>query len=87
MSFITFLEMRVFWYNSRYSQIKYMKCISWNVNGIRSCVNKGFLEYLQIENPDIIGLQEVKAKEDQNPILIDLRSLGYEVYWHGAERP
>lgn len=64
-----------------------MKCISWNVNGIRACTKKGFLEYLQIENPDIIGLQEVKAKEDQNPILTELNDLGYQVYWHGADRP
>ncbi len=64
-----------------------MKFISWNVNGIRACAKKGFLDYLQIENPDIIGLQEVKAKEDQNPILAELNDLGYEVYWHGADRP
>lgn len=64
-----------------------MKFISWNVNGIRACAKKGFLDYLKIENPDVIGLQEVKAKEDQNPIFQELKDLGYEVYWHGAERP
>jgi exodeoxyribonuclease III len=64
-----------------------MKFISWNVNGIRACVNKGFLEYLQTENPDIIGLQEVKAKADQNPIVSELSDMGYQIYWNGAERP
>ena len=64
-----------------------MKLVSWNVNGIRACANKGFLDYLRIENPDIIALQEVKAKEDQNPILREVQDLGYEVYWHHAERP
>ena len=64
-----------------------MKFISWNVNGIRACVNKGFLDYLAIENPDIIGLQEVKAKEEQNPVLPQMQDLGYQVFWNAAERP
>lgn len=64
-----------------------MKLISWNVNGIRACANKGFLDYLRTENPDVIGLQEVKAKEDQNPILAELNDLGYSVIWNHADRP
>ena len=64
-----------------------MKLISWNVNGIRACANKGFLDYLRIENPDVIGLQEVKAKEEQNPILAELNDLGYQVIWNHADRP
>jgi exodeoxyribonuclease-3 len=64
-----------------------MKLISWNVNGIRACVNKGFLDYLRIESPDVIGLQEVKAKEEQNPILQELKDLGYQVIWNHADRP
>jgi exodeoxyribonuclease-3 len=40
-----------------------MKIHSWNVNGIRASVKKGFLEYLDTEKPDILGLQEVKATE------------------------
>ena len=63
------------------------KYVSWNVNGIRSAASKGFLDYLAIENPDVIGLQEVKAKEDQNPILLELMSMGYQVIWHHADRP
>ncbi len=56
------------------------------MNGIRAAVVKGFLDYLREENPDIIGLQEVKATEEQNPIPLELASLGYHVYWHAAER-
>jgi exodeoxyribonuclease-3 len=64
-----------------------MKFVSWNVNGIRACVSKGFLEYLAVENPDVVGLQEVKAKEDQNPVPLELAAMGYRVFWHAAERP
>ena len=64
-----------------------MKFISWNVNGIRACAKKGFIDYLVLEAPDMIGLQEVKAKEDQNPILAEVAELGYETYWHAADRP
>ena len=62
-----------------------MKLISYNVNGIRSAINKGFVDWLREENPDIIGLQEIKAKEnDIDPaIFIDL---GYELYWFPAQK-
>lgn len=63
-----------------------MKFVSWNVNGIRSVLTKGFLSYLEYESPDVIGLQEVKAMEDQFPAGLDLQSLGYQVYWNAAER-
>lgn len=42
-----------------------MKLISWNVNGIRAILGKGFLDYLDQENPDIICLQETKARREQ----------------------
>lgn len=64
-----------------------MKLVSWNVNGIRSCASKGFLDYLALENPDVVGLQEVKAKDYQNPIAGELQEMGYRVIWHAAERP
>gem|GEM_PF-2961220 len=38
------------------------------------------------ENPDIIGMQEVKATEDELPIKIDLLSLGYSIYWNDANK-
>ena len=40
-----------------------MKLISYNVNGIRAAMNKGFLDWLAKESPDVIGLQEIKALE------------------------
>lgn len=60
-----------------------MKIASYNVNGIRSAMNKGFVDWLRIENPDIIGLQEIKAQEKDidSSIFIDL---GYNLYWHSA---
>lgn len=60
-----------------------MKLISYNVNGIRSAINKGFVDWLKKENPDIIGLQEIKAQEkDINPAIFE--DLGYELYWFPA---
>ena len=60
-----------------------MKLISYNVNGIRSAINKGFVHWLKEENPDVIGLQEIKATEQDidRSIFVDL---GYELYWHPA---
>jgi len=62
-----------------------MKIISYNVNGIRAAVGKGFLEWLQAENPDVLCLQETKAQPEQIPIL-ELESLGYRSYWFSAEK-
>lgn len=60
-----------------------MKLISYNVNGIRSAINKGFVDWLKKENPDVIGLQEIKAQEkDINPAIFE--DLGYELYWFPA---
>lgn len=61
-----------------------MKLISWNVNGIRACINKGFNEFLENENPDIICLQEVKAMSEQ---ATELKTPNHpHVYWNSAER-
>lgn len=62
-----------------------MKIISYNVNGIRAAVNKGLLEWLETENPDVLCLQEIKAQEDQIDVL-SLQALGYEYYFHPAEK-
>ena len=43
------------------------RLVSWNVNGIRACVNKGFLDWVKEYNPDILCLQEIKATEEQFP--------------------
>lgn len=59
-----------------------MKIISWNVNGIRACVNKGFVNFIETINPDIICLQETKSDE----ISANLNLVGYEQYWNPAEK-
>lgn len=60
-----------------------MKIISYNVNGIRAAMNKGFVEWLKQENPDIIGIQELKADISQiDPSVFT--DLGYELYWFSA---
>lgn len=59
-----------------------MKLISWNVNGLRACIQKGFLDFLHSEVPDIICLQETKLQEGQ----IDLDLPGYFQYWNYAEK-
>ena len=59
-----------------------MKIISWNVNGIRSCVRKGFVEFVKNVNPDIICLQETKANEASANLSLD----GYKQYWNPAEK-
>ncbi|MCE7055347.1 exodeoxyribonuclease III [Algoriphagus sp. AGSA1] len=60
-----------------------MKIVSYNVNGIRAAMNKGFVDWLKSINPDIIGLQEVKANLDQIDASI-FHDLGYEIYWYPA---
>ena len=59
-----------------------LKIISWNVNGIRAALKKGFVDYVKQENPDIICLQETKAMQGQAEI--DLPD--YIEYWNSAER-
>jgi exodeoxyribonuclease III len=61
------------------------KLISWNVNGIRSVYKKGFLEWLETAEPDIVGLQETKISADQlTPELTQVP--GYHHYWSHAEK-
>lgn len=59
-----------------------MKLISWNVNGIRACVKKGFLDYFNEQNADIFCIQETKLQEGQ--IHLDLE--GYHQYWNYAKK-
>ncbi len=62
-----------------------MKIITYNVNGIRAAINKGFVEWLKEINPDAVCLQEVKADLEQiNPTIFN--NLGYEIYWNSAEK-
>ena len=62
-----------------------MKIISYNVNGIRAAMTKGFVSWLQEENPDIVCIQELKAEVEQVD-LSEIFALGYEVYWHSAQK-
>ena len=62
-----------------------MKIISYNVNGIRAAIQKGFVEWIAEENPDVLCLQELKADRDQVDVS-GLESLGYEVHWHSAQK-
>jgi exodeoxyribonuclease-3 len=63
-----------------------MKIISYNVNGIRAALKKGFLDWLQAANPDVICLQETKAHKEQLD-LSDFENAGYAYhYWFSAEK-
>lgn len=62
-----------------------MKIISWNVNGIRAAQRKGFLDWLEKESPDIIGLQETKAHPEQLDIFLTQHA-HYQSYWSTPER-
>ena len=59
-----------------------MKMISWNVNGLRAAVGKGFVEYFKEADADIFSLQETKLQAGQ----IDLELEGYHQYWNYAEK-
>ena len=59
-----------------------LKLISWNVNGLRACLGKGFLEFARAEAPDILCLQETKMQPGQAEV--DLP--GYTQVWHSAEK-
>ena len=58
-----------------------MRIISYNVNGIRAAITKGFLDWLQQANPDVICLQEIKANEDQIPTQ-DITTAGYPYQYY-----
>lgn len=57
-----------------------MKLISWNVNGLRACINKGFIQFFRSVEADIFCLQETKMRQGQADIELE----GYEEYWNSA---
>ena len=59
-----------------------MKLISWNVNGIRACLEKGFMKSFEELDSDVFCLQETKCQEGQ----VQLELPGYEQYWYSAEK-
>jgi len=64
------------------SNLDTYKFISWNVNGFRAIMNKGFMDFFNQEQADIIALQEIKMKQEQADFTFD----GYYDYWHSAEK-
>jgi exodeoxyribonuclease-3 len=59
--------------------------VSWNVNGIRACVNKGFVEWIRTTSPDIVCLQEIKAEREQFPdTIFELKD--YHLYINSAKK-
>lgn len=59
-----------------------MKLASWNVNGLRSCLGKGFLDYVRAEDPDVICLQETKLQPEQAVFELE----GYRRYFNSADK-
>ena len=59
-----------------------MKCISWNVNGLRACLQKGFLDFFRDADADLFCLQETKLQPEQ----VALELPGYEQFWCSAEK-
>ncbi len=59
-----------------------MKLISWNVNGLRACMNKGFKDFMERVDADIFCVQETKMQREQATFVFD----GYEEYWNSAEK-
>ncbi len=59
-----------------------MRLITWNVNGLRACLNKGFLEFFRQIDADVVCLQETKLQPHQ----IALELPGYEMFWNSAEK-
>lgn len=62
-----------------------MRIITYNVNGIRSAVQKGFLEWLRATDPDVVCIQETKAQPEQIPVF-ELAELGYRSYIFSAKK-
>lgn len=60
----------------------HMKFISWNVNGLRACANKGFFDFLKGESPDFLCIQETKLQDGQMDLFVD----GYYTFLNSAEK-
>ena len=61
-----------------------MKLVSWNVNGLRACMKKGFMDFFQDIDADIFAIQETKMQEDQ--LEDEMKSDGYHMYMYSAEK-
>ena len=63
-----------------------MKIVTYNINGIRAALRKGLDEWLKSTDPDVICLQEIKAREEQFDSSV-FTNLGYHCYWYSAQKP
>lgn len=63
-----------------------MKIVTYNVNGIRAALRKGWIDWLKELDPDVVCLQEIKATPDVVPEVLYLEQLGYEHYWYPAKK-
>jgi exodeoxyribonuclease III len=61
------------------------KIITYNVNGIRSAMSKGLLDWIKAANPDVVCFQEIKAEAGQIDVSL-FENLGYHHYWHSAQK-
>ena len=59
-----------------------MKLVSWNVNGLRACLNKGFVDFFNAADADIVCIQETKMQPGQ----AEVNFAGYEQFWNSAEK-
>jgi exodeoxyribonuclease-3 len=73
--------------NTKFHKVntKKMKIFSYNVNGIRAAMTKGLVNWLEVESPDIICLQETKASPEQIDLLT-FETMGYSHYWYSAKK-
>lgn len=65
--------------------MSHIRLVSWNVNGIRAAIKKGFFEWLEKEQPDILGLQEIKIGTEQLTLEM-VTPPGYRTYWSHADK-
>ncbi len=89
---VIYMDLNFFWiwgknhYPIQILNLHNMKLISWNVNWIRAVFTKGFMDYLHVESPDVICLQEVKALEEEFPWQMEVMMSWYKIYWNSAEK-
>ena len=68
-----------------FKYLKMQKIYSYNVNGIRAAINKGFADWLKTEDPEVVCIQETKARKEQVETSL-FENLGYHHYWHSAQK-
>ena len=59
-----------------------MRLVSWNVNGLRACLGKGFLDFCAVSGADVICLQETKMRPEQTHFVLP----GFHRYWNSADK-